>query len=167
MYLTIYFLYLQTTSIHQRRMRRISPNNPVRRRLFDGTEDETRVDNFENKLRESIEMEKKEKSEKWSFDFDNEVPLNGPYVWHKRNGVWIGCQINESVESTSIKKEDDDIVGIQYNNENTPHQVRNNTVSGIRARNSNMEHRVIRQSVKRKMDFDDSDFVVRRCCSNS
>ncbi|CAB3225258.1 unnamed protein product [Arctia plantaginis] len=150
-------------------MRRISPNNPVRRRLIfgDDIEDETRVDNFENKLRESIEIEKKEKSKKWGFDFSNEVALNGPYVWHETSdGIWIGSRKSESVKSLDGTK-DDDITGMQYNNENTPLHVRNNTVPVMRSRNNNIEQRVIRQSVKRKMDFDDSDFVIRRCCSNS
>jgi len=37
-----------------------------------------------------FQKELKEKRQKWSFDFVNEIPINFGYEWAKKGGKWVG-----------------------------------------------------------------------------
>lgn len=134
-------------------MHRISPNNPVRRRLFaDELEDQARVENFINTLNESSTREKLEKMRKWNFDFENEIPLEGVYEWYPSNGPdWIGVK---SSKTTCLDKAVDIDGILQLENELTP---RNDKVESqapvLRKRRKEMESLLGNRAVKRKISF--------------
>ncbi|CAH0719003.1 unnamed protein product, partial [Brenthis ino] len=93
--------YLSRPKMHR-------PVNPrVRRRLFEADEitDKAKIDNVANIIKESLDRDKIEKSQKWNFDFENEVPLEGPYEWYKKDGNdWIGMKTEKEKEEFSMKK---------------------------------------------------------------
>lgn len=121
-------------------IRRISPDNPVRRRLPftepDDPHDQARVDNLSNSLNESIAKERKAFIEKYSFDTENDVPLPKPgtYRWHQNeHGLWIGVQMDKAElfkdEEASMKAE----------NETTPEVKKKETAPLLKKRRNEME----------------------------
>ncbi|CAK1542531.1 unnamed protein product [Leptosia nina] len=119
-------------------MPRISSDNPVRRRLFapETPAEEARIDNLANILQESIFSDRLEKSKKWNFDFENEVPLDGIYEWHSCNDSsdWLGVSKIEQVD------DQDSFLPMKIENEVTP-RVKETIVPSIR------------KSLKRRMSF--------------
>lgn len=129
-------------------MPRISADNPVRRRLFapDDLTEEAKIDNFANLLQESIITDRREKSKKWNFDFENEVPLEGDYEWYPCNetSMWIG------VTKITEAKELDSFLPMKKENEITP-RVKETKISQMRPlkrRRSTEPEKGIRRRIK-------------------
>ncbi|XP_073954303.1 uncharacterized protein isoform X2 [Choristoneura fumiferana] len=130
-------------------MRRISPNNPVRRRLFADADlsEEARIDNCTNVLQESIARDKAEMSKKWNFDFDTETPLDGPIEWFKREGEnWVGWEKN-----TDICDEKDSFQ-MKMENEVTPNEKTAKDPPVVRKRRNDSASSD--KGVRRKISFD-------------
>ncbi|CAH4001542.1 unnamed protein product [Pieris brassicae] len=130
-------------------MPRISADNPVRRRLFapDNLAEEAKIDNFANLLQESIITDRTEKSKKWNFDFENEVPLDGDYEWHPchETSKWIG------VTKITDANEQDSFLPMKVENEITP-RVKETKVSQMR------------QSLKRRLSIVPEKGIRRKIC---
>lgn len=142
-------------------MPRVPPNSKVRRCLFPDVniEEQARIDNFANILQESAARDRQEKSKKWNFDFANEVPLDGPYEWYKREGdEWTRMKIKTEDLKASEK---DKTLPKKIENENTPVHVRDESVPIIRKRRKATENKTGNQAVKRKVDFDQCSFLRR------
>ncbi|KAJ8963914.1 hypothetical protein NQ314_005242 [Rhamnusium bicolor] len=76
----------------------------VCKRLDFGTENAIRENELNNFLCQSAEdmHEQRQKAiEKWNFDFENEVPLDGDWVWEK---IPVRAAENKEVVSTMEKK---------------------------------------------------------------
>ncbi|KAG8231053.1 hypothetical protein J437_LFUL010251 [Ladona fulva] len=57
----------------------------VRRRLFENEEENgQRADNSD--VRDLMERQLEMQNKRWNFDFRNEVPLEGPWVWERIGG---------------------------------------------------------------------------------
>ncbi|CAH2055694.1 unnamed protein product, partial [Iphiclides podalirius] len=137
-------------------MYRISPNNPVRRRLFaDVLDDQARVENFANALQESSAEEKLEKMRKWNFDFEKELPLEGVYKWYRVGDPdWIGVQ---APKFTCVAKsmDEDGFLPLKYENELTPRsdRVESQTLPLRKRRKEMIENLLAERAVKRKITF--------------
>lgn len=143
-------------------MHRISPNNPVRRALLfeENVEEQAKVDNFANILQETTLRDREEKSKKWNFDFINEVPLEGPYEWFRKDGdEWVGMKPKK--REGKISSDEENFYDAKFQNENTPVHVRDGSISIIRKRKTNIENKTTGQLVKRKVDFDHCSFLRR------
>ncbi|CAG4976470.1 unnamed protein product [Colias eurytheme] len=134
-------------------MPRISANSTVRRRLFatDDVTEEAKIDNFTNVLQESILRDRDEKSKKWNFDFENEVPLEGTYDWYKCNDTadWIGMTKLEDEEMN----EQDSMLLMKMENEVTP-KVKDTKVLLKRNSLKRRMHFVADKAIRRKIAFD-------------
>lgn len=122
----------------------IRPVNPrVRRRLFEADEltDQANIDNVANIIQESITRDRIEKSRKWNFDFEKELPLEGVYEWFKKDETeWIGMKFEE--------KE----ISMKDANEVTPKTYDGETVLVLKKRRRNTENLPDR-AVKRRLSF--------------
>lgn len=133
------------------------PHNPrVRRRLFEpDANDEARVDNFANILQESITRDRVEKSRKWNFDFENEVPLDGTYEWYpvlQDRADWIGVKSDEICDKTHVEDEDS-CLRMKLENEVTPRSQEVGDLPILRKRRRNSEV-VTDKAVRRKISFE-------------
>ncbi|XP_013171495.1 PREDICTED: uncharacterized protein LOC106120675 isoform X1 [Papilio xuthus] len=148
-----------TTSNNQRAMHRISPDNPVRRRLFpnDDITDEAKNDNFANMLQESAAREKLEKMHKWNFDFENEMPLQGTYEWYPCTGSrdWIGIDATKFETDDVIKATEDTFLQMKFENELTPKSDKDDNIPLLRKRRmEDLEKLLGDRRAKRKISFD-------------
>ncbi|KAJ0172587.1 hypothetical protein K1T71_011726 [Dendrolimus kikuchii] len=141
-------LLLSTTSTKPK-MRRISHNNPVRRRLFPEADltEQASIDNFANILKETIANDRKRSMEKWNFDFENEVPLEGNIEWFRSDGEhdWIGIK-------AETKLLDDEELIAQNLNESTPKSVKEDSVLLVRKRRK--DYGIVSDKARRKVNFD-------------
>ncbi|KAJ9600774.1 hypothetical protein L9F63_001054, partial [Diploptera punctata] len=67
---------------------RMGEKSRVCRRLFndenDGEENTTgEIDNLENLIKEELQRDREAAMRRWNFDFENEVPLPGRWVWER------------------------------------------------------------------------------------
>nr|XP_026490373.1 uncharacterized protein LOC113396594 [Vanessa tameamea]XP_026490374.1 uncharacterized protein LOC113396594 [Vanessa tameamea]XP_026490375.1 uncharacterized protein LOC113396594 [Vanessa tameamea] len=115
-------------------MLRLSNNSRVRRRLFEADEltDQAKSDNFANILQESITRDRIEKSQKWNFDFEKEIPLEGTYQWYPCNETadWIGIKS----EKEDINSENNSCLAMKMENEATPRTRDGETLPILRKR---------------------------------
>lgn len=64
--------------------RRISQRSSISRRLFqDVDETSSERDNNINNANELIQQSNEDAKRKWNFDFVNEIPLDGDWIWEK------------------------------------------------------------------------------------
>ncbi|XP_068623184.1 uncharacterized protein [Battus philenor] len=137
-------------------MHRISPNNPVRRRLF--SEDclvQAQIDNVINILQESTAREKVEKMHKWNFDFENEIPLEGTYEWYPCTGSrdWIGVETTKFDDVSKVG--DDTFLRMRLGNELTPKLNKDENIPLLRKRRKEGIDKVLEdRRAKRKISFD-------------
>ncbi|XP_061717240.1 uncharacterized protein LOC133525042 isoform X2 [Cydia pomonella] len=138
-------------SQHQRAMRRISPHNPVRRRLFPEAhfEEEARMDNCANVLQESIARDQVALTKKYNFDFATETALPGEWDWSTRDGEnWIGFKPN-TMETTQKNK---NCVEMRLENETTPKEKPDKELPAVRKRKSDAA--ASDSGARRKISFD-------------
>ncbi|KAJ2941147.1 hypothetical protein O0L34_g10383 [Tuta absoluta] len=137
-------------------MRRVSPNNPVRRRLFPAEDSEdAKNDNFVNLFKESIETDLAQKREKWNFDFKTETPLEGDIQWFRNEpDVWIGVKPGEDEETEHDDKPEDPLLQMKNENEVTPKSNTEHNVPLLRKRRSDADGLNLNATVKRKISFD-------------
>ncbi|XP_026736214.1 uncharacterized protein LOC113499846 [Trichoplusia ni] len=134
-------------------MSRVRPDSNVRRCLFprSDTEEQAKVDNFNNILQEAIAREIEEKSKKYGFDFKRDRPLDTSYKWLKNKDSnlrydWIG----EKIKVTEGETKENEKVAVQSQNETTPVQVREESVPAMRKRRRDAD-KVGNTSAKRKI----------------
>ncbi|KAJ8728710.1 hypothetical protein PYW07_006406 [Mythimna separata] len=88
--------------MNQRKMtfeRRIPKNNKVARRLDFGEVDQAATENYRNKIKEQEEELSMKMTEKYNFDFKNEVALRGNYLWmNLSEGEWVNMEVKELAE---------------------------------------------------------------------
>ncbi|XP_050355758.1 uncharacterized protein LOC126776933 [Nymphalis io] len=133
-------------------MLRLSNNSRVRRRLFEADDliDQAKVDNFANILQESLTRDRIAKSQKWNFDFEKEIPLEGTYQWYPCNETadWIGVKSekdNDNKEGLGLS--------MKMENEATPRARDGEILPLLRKRRSNVDVKPDTK-VKRKISFD-------------
>lgn len=144
--------------------RRISPNRSSRARkcLFPDANTESSIDNETNKIKEDLTRERKHMSQKWGFDFENDVPLDGDYEWIPCDGsfAWIGERKNgskrdktEDLEEELPVKEDN--VSMKIRNEMTPNPSKEENDKNLLVRKRRMEdgRAAVDNTIKRKISF--------------
>lgn len=60
-----------------------TPRDNVSRRLFQEGGEEVAWHVFQNATNEMLDRNREEAKARWNFDFKNEVPLDGDWVWEK------------------------------------------------------------------------------------
>lgn len=86
--------------MNQRKMFRVPRNHNVVRRLDFGGEkdDQAKMDNFANRMKELEERDREAMKAKYNFDFKNEVALKGDWEWMKRiRDEWVLMEVKENL----------------------------------------------------------------------
>lgn len=137
--------------------RLISPNNPVRRRLFpDHDSDSARKENFTNTFNESFAQETLEKSLKWNYDFKNDKPLDNPSgtvewsVFEGQHDINMIGKIKTPLTEVDVQE-----VNVQEENETTP-RVRDEMKRATVPRKRRSESDICEddKGTRRKISFD-------------
>lgn len=139
-------------------MRRVAPNSSVRRRLFsDDDTEQARIDNSSNALLEIMSRDKEEKKQQWSFDFENDRPIEGgTYTWSFAEGPydWVGKMAEKKTTASKSVDEDEDAIRMRKENEETPKSKEDGVSVAPEIRKRKKEGDVVVKEARRKISFD-------------
>lgn len=112
----------------------INPSS-ARRRLFVESNDENDDDamvmsmntesnqNFANNFIEELKRQRNEMTQKYNFDFENEIPLEGNYVWERIEPIQISTasrsQVNLAADETERDGDDEEPAAVVEENQST------------------------------------------------